>query len=200
MRTTCQSYSPQNSYISGTATKHKDVNTLKVNSRTNHFYCFAHLLRWLDVSEKAKLSVKMWNVTFEATYHTTVWGKFIYFIKRLFHLQPRICSQPPLDLMSDFSLSFFFFFLHNRKNISYRSKIKSVFYIVLMLMMIHFVVASCNPSDAEAPQNILGPQGKEDTLRSDLQSGKLTLHLFLREKPGLSSLVFVFERYLCPDD
>lgn len=83
MRATWQSYSPQNSYISGTATEHKDVNTLKVTSRTNHFYCFAHLWQWLGVSVEAKLTVKMLNVTFEATSPTTAWGKFIYFIRRL---------------------------------------------------------------------------------------------------------------------
>lgn len=129
MRATCQSYSPQNSYISGTATKHKDVNTLKVNSRTNHFYCFAHLWRRLDVSVKAKLSVKMWNVTFEATYHTTVWGKFIYFIKRLFCLQPWICSSTVG--FNEWFFFLFFFFADQPQNCSQCSKMKSVFYIVL---------------------------------------------------------------------
>lgn len=109
MRAPCQSYSPQNSSISGTATKHKDVNTLKVNSRTNHFYCFAHLWRRLDVSVKAKLPVKMWNVTFEATYHTSVRGKFIYFIERLFYLQPQIFSTSTIGFNERFFCSFRFF-------------------------------------------------------------------------------------------
>lgn len=139
MRATCQSYSPQNSYISGTATKHKDVNTLKVNSRTNHFNCFAHLWRWLDVSVKAKVPVKMWNVTFEATYHTTVWGKFIYFIERLFYLQPQIFSTS--------TIGFNEFLLTNRTVLEKWR----VFYIVLhpqlwgfgawlQLMMIHLLL------------------------------------------------------------
>lgn len=130
MRERCQSCSPQNSYISGTATKHKDVNTLKVNSWTNHFYCFAHLWQWLDVSVHAKLSVKMWNVTFEATYHTTVWSKFITFIRDSFVDTHESVPPPPLDLMRD-CFSSFFWYANQLQNCPQHLKIKSIFYIVL---------------------------------------------------------------------
>lgn len=48
MRAMCQSYSQQNSYIRETATKHKDVNTSKVNLRTVHFYGITHIWQWFD--------------------------------------------------------------------------------------------------------------------------------------------------------
>lgn len=92
--------------LSGTATKHKDMNTLKVNSRTNHIYCFARLWWRLDVSVKTKLSMKMWNMTFEATYHTTMWGKFIYILRDSFVYSHEFASPSFNEWI--FFLSFFF--------------------------------------------------------------------------------------------
>lgn len=93
--------------LSGTATKHKDMNTLKVNSRTNHIYCFARLWWRLDVSVKTKLSMKMWNMTFEATYHTTMWGKFIYILRDSFVYSHEFASPSFNEWI--FFLFFFFF-------------------------------------------------------------------------------------------
>lgn len=122
----------------------------------------------------------------------TLLCKFIYFIKRLFCLQPWICSST--TGFNEWFFFLFFFCWPTTKLFSVFENEKCLLHCTPPTTMRIWgmasapddpvVVASCIPSDAEVPLKILWPQREEDTLRSDTQPGGLTLYLFWRGNQG----------------
>lgn len=81
MRAMCQGCSQKNSYISETATKHKDVNTSKENLRNVHLllhYVYMTVVWWLKLCRISsyilhwRWTCKLWIMTFGITYQRNV--------------------------------------------------------------------------------------------------------------------------------